>query len=191
LGQQSRDAKSCNKLTLDAASQYRRADGRFASRTEIYAFQSSQPCVKEPTGPKDLVALMTGISPTNPAPAVDELSLKQLAVPAAQEDQLNFSPNMVAAIIATLKAAGISSPRTPTETRAPRPKALEPVKFTGKGKPEENIRWLDTVTRYFALFVLQLFASRDCWPDARSRGKACAALRVATRLLRARRDPYG
>jgi hypothetical protein len=59
---------------------------------------------------------------------------------------------MVAAIIATLKAAGISSPRAQTEPRAPRPKALEPVKFTGKGKPEENIRWLDTVTRYFASF---------------------------------------
>jgi hypothetical protein len=44
------------------------------------------------------------------------------------------------------------SPRTPAKTRAPRPKALEPVKFTGKGKPEENIRWLNTVTWYFASF---------------------------------------
>jgi hypothetical protein len=39
--------------------------------------------------------------------------------------------------------------------------------------------------------VLQLFASRDCWPVARSRGIACAALRVATRLLCAWRDSYG
>jgi hypothetical protein len=39
--------------------------------------------------------------------------------------------------------------------------------------------------------VLQLFASRDCRSIARSRGMACAALRVATRLLRARRDSYG
>jgi hypothetical protein len=39
--------------------------------------------------------------------------------------------------------------------------------------------------------VLQLFVSRDCRPDVRSRGMACAALRVATRLLRARRDSYG
>jgi hypothetical protein len=95
---------------------------------------------------------MTGIPPTNPALAVDELSPQQPAAPAAQEDQLKFSPKMVAAIIATLKAAGIASLRTPAEPRAPRPKALEPVKFTGKGKPEENIRWLNTVTRYFASF---------------------------------------
>jgi hypothetical protein len=140
------------QLTLDAAGQYQRADGRFASRTEIYAFQSSQPHVEEPTGPKDLVALMTGIPPTNPASAVDESSPQQPAAPAAPEEQLDFSPDMVAAIIATLKAAGILSPQTPAEPRAPRPKALEPVKFTGKGKPEENIRWLDTVTRYFASF---------------------------------------
>jgi hypothetical protein len=140
------------QLTLDAAGQYRCADGRFASRTEIYAFQSAQPRVKEPTGPEDLVTLMTGIPPTNPAPAVEESSPQQPTAPAAPEEQLDFSPDMVTAIIATLKAAGISSPRTPTKTRAPCPKALEPVKFTGKGKPEENIRWLDTVTRYFASF---------------------------------------
>jgi hypothetical protein len=95
---------------------------------------------------------MTGIPPTNPAPAVDESSPQQPAAPTTQEEQLDFSPDMVAAIIATLKAAGIPSPRTPAKTCAPRPKALEPVKFTGKGKPEENIRWLNTVTRYFALF---------------------------------------
>jgi hypothetical protein len=95
---------------------------------------------------------MTGIPPTNPAPAVDESSPQQPAAPAAQEDQLKFSPDMVAAIVATLKAAGIMSPRTPAEPCTPRPKALEPVKFTGKGKPKENIRWPDTVTRYFALF---------------------------------------
>jgi hypothetical protein len=88
---------------------------------------------------------MTGIPPTNPAPAVDESSPQQPAAPAAQEDQLEFNPDMVAAIIATLKAAGIASPRTPAKPRAPRPKALEPVKFTGK--------------------VLQLFASRDYRPD--------------------------
>jgi hypothetical protein len=140
------------QLTLDAAGQYQRADGRFASRTEISAFQASQPYVKEPTGPKDLVTFMTGIPPTNPAPAVDESSPQQPTVPAAQENPLGFSKDMVAAIIATLKAAGIASPRTPAEPRAPHPKALEPVKFTGKGKPEENIRWLDTVTRCFALF---------------------------------------
>jgi hypothetical protein len=95
---------------------------------------------------------MTGIPLTNPAPAVDELSPQQPAVPAAQEDQLKFSPEMVTAIIATLKAAGITSPRPPTQPCAPRPKALEPVKFTSKGKPEENISWLDTITRYFTLF---------------------------------------
>jgi hypothetical protein len=95
---------------------------------------------------------MTGIPPTNPAPAVDESSPQQPAAPAAQEEQLEFNPDMVAAIIATLKAAGIASPRTPAKPRAPRPKALEPVKFTGKGKPEENIRWLDTVMQYFASF---------------------------------------
>jgi hypothetical protein len=39
--------------------------------------------------------------------------------------------------------------------------------------------------------LLQLFVSRDCRPDVRSRGRACAALRVATHLLRARRDSYG
>jgi hypothetical protein len=92
---------------------------------------------------------MTGIPPTNPAPAVEESSPQQ---PAAPADPLEFSEDMVAAIVATLKAAGITSPRTATESRAPRPKALEPIKFTGKGKPEENIRWLDTVTRYFASF---------------------------------------
>jgi hypothetical protein len=122
------------QLTLDAAGRYRRADGRFASRTEIYAFQSSQPRVEEPTGPKDLVALMTGIPPTNPAPAVNESSPQQPAAPAAQENPLKFSEDMVATIVATLRAAGIASPRTPAEPRAPRPKALEPVKFTGKGK---------------------------------------------------------
>jgi hypothetical protein len=95
---------------------------------------------------------MTGIPPTNPAPAVDELSPQQAAAPVTQDDQLEFNPNMVAAIIATLKAAGIASLRTPAEPRAPCPKALEPVKFTSKGKPKENIRWLDTVTRYFASF---------------------------------------
>jgi hypothetical protein len=95
---------------------------------------------------------MTGISPTNPAPAVKESSPQQPAAPAAQEDQLEFSPDMVSAIVATLKAAGITSPCTPAKPHAPRPKALEPVKFTGKGKLEENIRWLDTVTRYFASF---------------------------------------
>jgi hypothetical protein len=95
---------------------------------------------------------MTGIPPTNLAPAVDESSPQQPAAPAAQENPLEFNEDMVAAIVATLKAAGITSPRTPAKPRAPRPKALEPVKFTGKGKPEENIRWLDTVTRYFALF---------------------------------------
>jgi hypothetical protein len=95
---------------------------------------------------------MTGIPPTNPAPAVEESSPQQPAAPAAQENPLEFSKDMVAAIVATLRAAGIASPRTPAEPRAPRPKALEPVKFTGKGKPEENIRWLDTVTRYFASF---------------------------------------
>jgi hypothetical protein len=95
---------------------------------------------------------MTGIPPTNPAPAVDQLSSQQPTAPAAQENPLEFSEDMVAAIIATLQAAGIASPRTPAEPRAPRPKALEPVKFTGKGKPEENIRWLDTVTWYFSLF---------------------------------------
>jgi hypothetical protein len=36
--------------------------------------------------------------------------------------------------------------------------------------------------------MLQLLASRDCWPVVRSRGMACAALKVATRLLCARRD---
>jgi hypothetical protein len=95
---------------------------------------------------------MTGIPPTNPAPAVNESSPQQPTAPAAQENQLGFNKDMVAAIVATLKAAGITSPRTPAEPRAPRPKALEPVKLTGKGKPEENIRWLDTVTRYFASF---------------------------------------
>jgi hypothetical protein len=95
---------------------------------------------------------MTGIPPTNPAPAVDESSPQQPAVPAVPENPLKFSEDMVAAIVATLRAAGIASPRTPAEPCAPRPKALEPGKFTGKGKPEENIRWLDTVTRYFALF---------------------------------------
>jgi hypothetical protein len=94
---------------------------------------------------------MTGIPPTNPAPAVKESSPQQPAAPAAQENPLKFSKDMVAAIVATLKAAGITSPRTPAKPRAP-PKALEPVKFTGKGKPKENIRWLDTVTRYFASF---------------------------------------
>jgi hypothetical protein len=94
---------------------------------------------------------MTGIPPTNPAPAVEESSPQQPTAPATREE-LDFSPDMVAAIIATLKAAGISSPRTPADTHAPRPKALEPVKFTGKGKPEENIRWFNTVTQYFALF---------------------------------------
>jgi hypothetical protein len=39
--------------------------------------------------------------------------------------------------------------------------------------------------------LLQLFASRDCWPSIQSRGIACAALRVATRLLCARHDSYG
>jgi hypothetical protein len=39
--------------------------------------------------------------------------------------------------------------------------------------------------------LLQLFAPRDCWPGVRSRGMTCAALRVVTRLLRARRDSYG
>jgi hypothetical protein len=39
--------------------------------------------------------------------------------------------------------------------------------------------------------LLQLFASRDCRPVVRSRGMACAALRVATRLLCAWRDSYG
>jgi hypothetical protein len=95
---------------------------------------------------------MTGIPPTNPAPAVDESSPQQPAAPAAQENPLEFSEDMVAAIVATLRAAGIASPRTPAKPRAPRPKALEPVKFTGKGKPEENIRWLDSVTRYFSSF---------------------------------------
>jgi hypothetical protein len=94
---------------------------------------------------------MTGIPPTNPAPA-DEPSPQQPAAPVAQENPLKFSEDMVAAIVATLRAAGIASPRTPAKPRAPRPKALEPVKFTGKGKPKENIRWLDTLTRYFALF---------------------------------------
>jgi hypothetical protein len=140
------------QLTLDAAGRYQCTDGQFASRTEISAFQASQPYVKEPTGPKDLVAIMTGIPPTNPAPAVDEPSPQQPTAPAAQEDQLEFSPDMVAAIVATLKAAGITLPHTPAEPCAPCPKALEPVKFTGKGKPEENIRWPDTVTWYFTLF---------------------------------------
>jgi hypothetical protein len=140
------------QLTLDAASRYRRADGQFASRTEIRAFQGSQPYVEEPTGPKDLVALMTGIPQTNPAPAVEESSPQQPAAAAAPENPLKFSKDMVTAIVATLRAAGIASPRTPAKPRTPRPKALEPVKFTGKGKPEENISWLDTVTRYFASF---------------------------------------
>jgi hypothetical protein len=39
--------------------------------------------------------------------------------------------------------------------------------------------------------LLQLFMLRDCRPDVRSCGMACAALRVATRLLRAWRDSYG
>jgi hypothetical protein len=52
-----------------------------------------------------------------------------------------------------------------------------------------KILW-DTILSY-GLAVLQLFVSRDCRPDVRSRGMACAALRVATRLLRARRDSYG
>jgi hypothetical protein len=95
---------------------------------------------------------MTGIPQTDPAPAVDELSPQQPAAPAALENPLEFSEDMVATIVATLRAAGIASPRTPAKPRAPRPKALEPVKFTGKGKPEENIRWLNTVTWYFALF---------------------------------------
>jgi hypothetical protein len=95
---------------------------------------------------------MTGIPPTNPTPVVDESSPQQPAAPAVQENPLEFSEDMVAAIVATLRGAGIVSPRTPAEPRALRPKALEPVKFTGKGKPEENIRWLDTVTRYFASF---------------------------------------
>jgi hypothetical protein len=95
---------------------------------------------------------MTGIPPTNPALAVDESSPQQPAAPAVQENPLEFSEDMVAAIVATLRAAGIASPRTPAEPRAPRPKALEPVKFTGKGKPEENIRWLNTVMRYFSSF---------------------------------------
>jgi hypothetical protein len=69
-----------------------------------------------------------------------------------QEDQLEFSPDMVAAIVATHKAAGITSPCTPAGPCTPCSKALEPVKFTGKGKPKENIRWLNTVTRYFASF---------------------------------------
>jgi hypothetical protein len=54
--------------------------------------------------------------------------------------------------VATLKAAGIMSPHTPAKPCTPRPKALKPVKFTSKGKPEENIRWLNTVTRYFSSF---------------------------------------
>jgi hypothetical protein len=95
---------------------------------------------------------MTGIPPTNPAPAVDESPPQQPAAPAAQEDQLEFNSDMVAAIIATLKAAGIALPRTPAKPCAPSPKALEPVKFTNKGKPKENIRWLDTVTQCFASF---------------------------------------
>jgi hypothetical protein len=95
---------------------------------------------------------MTGIPPTNPASAVDEPSPQQPAAPAAQENPLKFSKDMVTAIIATLRAAGIASPRTPAKPHALCSKALEPVKFTGKGKPEENIRWLDTVTRYFASF---------------------------------------
>jgi hypothetical protein len=89
---------------------------------------------------------MTVISPTNPALAIDELSPQQPAALAAQEDLLEFSSNMVAAIVVTLKAAGIASPHTPAKPCALRPKALEPVKFTSKGKPEENIRWLDTIT---------------------------------------------
>jgi hypothetical protein len=44
---------------------------------------------------------------------------------------------------------------------------------------------------YFCGMLLQLFVSRDCQPVVQSRGMACAALRVATRLLRARRDSYG
>jgi hypothetical protein len=140
------------QLTLDAAGQYQHADSQFASRTEIHAFQASQLYVEEPTGPKNLVALMTGISPTNLALAINESSPQQPAAPAAQENPLEFSEDMIAAIVATLRAAGIASPRTPAKPRAPRPKALEPVKFTGKGKPEENIRWLNTVTRYFASF---------------------------------------
>jgi hypothetical protein len=72
-------------------------------------FKPLTPRLEEPTSPKDLVALITGIPPTNPAPAVEESSPQQPTAPAAQEE-LDFSPNMVAAIIATLKAAGISSP---------------------------------------------------------------------------------
>jgi hypothetical protein len=95
---------------------------------------------------------MFGVPPTNPAAPVNEPSPQQPAAPAAQDDQLEFSPKMVAAIVATLKVAGIASPRTPAKPRALRPKTLEPVKFTGKGKPKENIRWLDTVTRYSTSF---------------------------------------
>jgi hypothetical protein len=42
-----------------------------------------------------------------------------------------------------------------------------------------NHRKMDWVNQ-----LLQLFASHDCWPVVRSRGMACTALRVATRLLR-------
>jgi hypothetical protein len=95
---------------------------------------------------------MTGMPPTNSVVPVDEPFPQQSTALAVQEGLLKFSPDMIAAIVATLKAAGILSPCTPAKRRAPRPKALELIKFTGQGKPEENITWLNTVTWYFALF---------------------------------------
>jgi hypothetical protein len=109
------------QLTLDTAGQYRRADGRLASCTEISVFQASQTCVKEPTGLKDLITLMSGQPPTNPAPAVDEPSPQQ---PAAQEYQLEFSPKMVAAIMATLKASHHLAPQLNHALSIQRPLSL-------------------------------------------------------------------
>jgi hypothetical protein len=50
---------------------------------------------------------------------------------------------------------------------------------------------LDVEGKLLAMNLLQLFVSRDRRPVVQSRGMACAALRVATRLLCAWRDSYG
>jgi hypothetical protein len=59
---------------------------------------------------------------------------------------------------------------------------------------QKGDEWKAAFTTNRGLFeplVLQLFASRDCRPNVQSRGMACAALRVAARLLRAWRDSHG
>jgi hypothetical protein len=96
-------------------------------------------------------------------------------VPNTQENQLKFNPNIVAAIIATLKAAGITSPCTPAKPQAPRPKALEPVKFTGKcynflrhvtvGPVSDHVGWpAQLLELQLAYFVLGMTLTADSGP---------------------------